>query len=106
MPALFFIGIALWFIFGNPKVTVANWFWEYEAAPWETVDAFYYYLDDSNKERIYTIPGLETVQSCRDQAYAAAARNKDPAMLRSSYECGIQKLRDFAGIGVYRTTVR
>ncbi len=42
MQALFVIGLIIWAILGSPKKNLAEWFYEDEPAPWETVDAFYY----------------------------------------------------------------
>lgn len=105
MPVIILIGVALWFIFGSPPVTVANWFWENDAAPWETVDA-YYYPDRSDLSKHQAFSGLASVQACRDQVFAMAAINNDPSMVRGSYECGIQKTGEFGTMSVYRATVR
>ena len=33
--------LIFWAVFGEPKKNIANSFYEFEAAPWETVDAFF-----------------------------------------------------------------
>ena len=104
MPFLILLGIGLWFLLGSPAVTVADWFWEHDAAPWETVDAFYY-PDKNDLSRHEAVMGLGSVQECRDQVERMAFLNNDPRLLRSSYECGIQKIDTFGDIGVYRATV-
>ncbi len=50
--------------------------------------------------------GLGSVQECRDKVAAIAAANGDPILSRGDSECGIGKLQDFGGVGMYRATVR
>ena len=38
MPFVIFALLAMWFQFGTPSKNVANWFWEYDAAPWEALN--------------------------------------------------------------------
>lgn len=105
MPVLILIGIVLWFVFGAPSVTVANWFWKEDAAPWETVDAYYYPVR-SNLADYRLVTGLGSVQECRRVVHSMASRNNDPGMIRGAYECGIQKTGEFGTMNVYRLTVR
>jgi hypothetical protein len=106
MPFIVFAAIGLWFLFGQPAQTVANWFWASDAAPWETVDAFYY----PNRDNLIVFKraaGFDSVQACRDWVYSAASANSDAGLKRGDYECGIQKLHTYStGISVYRATVR
>jgi hypothetical protein len=84
--------------------TVANWWWPETAAPWETVDAFYY----PNKSNLYLVQeqgGLESVDACRDWVRGAAFANGDPEMTRGDYECGIGKPEPYGSLKVYRATV-
>ena len=105
MPLLVLIGVGLWFLFGSPTVTIANWFWENDAAPWETVDLYYYPdRNDLRKEERYA--DFESVEGCRRMAYAVAASRNDPGLRRGGYECGIQQTDTFGGIRVYRATAR
>lgn len=64
MPLIILIAIGLWFWFGDPLKTVANWFWESNAAPWETVDAFYY-PNRNDLTQFQKMPGLNSVDECR-----------------------------------------
>jgi len=88
-------------IFGSAKKDLGNMLWPEDAAPWETVDA-YYYPDDSDPSRFETATGLENKEQCRDWAYAAAARNRDPDLAQGDYECGIGKVNEFESITIYR----
>ncbi len=105
MPIIIIIAVGLWFFFGDPPKTVANWFWDDGAAPWETVDA-YYYPDRYDLSIHQSRNGLDTVQQCRDWVYATAAINGDPSLQRGDYECGVEKTDSFYGMSVYRITVR
>lgn len=105
MPVIILAAIGLWFLFGHPATTVADWLWASDAAPWETVDAFYY-PDRENLTAFNLISDFDSVQACRDWVYSAAAANGDPELERGDYECGIQKLDSFGGMSVYRATVR
>ncbi len=100
------IALILWAIFGSPLKTVANRFYEYEPAPWETVDAFYYY-DNRDLAKHSSAHGLKTLDECRSWANGQAAMNRDLAFERSSYLCWIGKTGEqFAGKDVYRTNAR
>ncbi|MBB5539534.1 hypothetical protein [Rhizobium giardinii] len=85
--------------------TIANVLYEEDAAPWETVDAFYY-PDRGDLTVHQAAYGLENVAACRSAVNAMARLNNDPSLTRGDYECGVGKLSDFASIGVYRLTVR
>ena len=101
---LIIIAAIAWYVFGDPPKTVANWFWDDRAAPWESVDAFYYpSRADLTKHR--EALDLDDVQACRDWAYAEATRNRDPGMQRGTYECGVGRLDDWGGLRVYRLIV-
>jgi hypothetical protein len=104
MRALIIIGLILWFIFGDPGRTVAGWFWEYDAAPWERVDAFYY-PDRSNLEKVQQHSNVGGVPECRAWVNKMAAAKGDPYMRRGDYECGVGEPKDMYGMKVYRTTV-
>lgn len=105
MPAIILAAIGLWFLFGQPAKTLANWFWEADAAPWETVDAFYY-ADLEDLSDFTMSVGFDSVQACRDWVYSAAAANGDAALERGDYECGVQKIDTYMGMSVYRATVK
>lgn len=106
MAYLLIIGVAVWFWLGDPPRTVAGWFWEHEAAPWERVDAFYYpsRLDMTKHQQVDDVGSVET---CRDAVYAIAAGHGDPDIQRGDYECGVGP-RYYApwGMNIYRITVR
>ena len=105
MPILILIAVGVWFVLGDPPKTVANWFWEYEAAPWETVDAFYY-PDRNDLSKFQKVSGLSSVDGCRNSVRSMAANNGDASLTRGDYECGIELIDNFVGIGVYRYTTR
>jgi hypothetical protein len=105
MPVLIMIAIALWFLFGDPKKVMANWFFESEAAPWETVDAFYY-PSKMDLSIVETMTNFESVDACRSWVYIKAAVNNDSSMERGDYECGVGFLESSYGLSVYRLTVR
>ena len=99
------IATALWFIFGNAPVNIADMFWEEEAAPWETVDAFYY-PDRNDLTQFQQTTDLVSVDDCRAWVSSAAALNGDPSLFRGDYECGIEVVDSLGSISVYRNTVR
>ena len=68
--------IAAWFVFGDPPKNLANWFWKSDAAPWETVDA-YYYPNKNDLEIVIFGHGKKTVEQCRDWVYSKAATYQD-----------------------------
>lgn len=96
---------ASWFYFGDPPKDLANLFWENDAAPWETVDA-YYYPNRNNLHHYEEMLGLPSVEHCREWVRAVAAINGDSALARGGYECAIEILDYYGGLPVYRTTVR
>lgn len=106
MPWIVVAAIGLWFFFGTPAKTVADWFWPESAAPWETVDAFYYPNRSDLAGGFLSQTGLTSVEDCRAWVYSAAASNEDPNLVSGDYECGIGFLDSFGGLSVYRTTVR
>lgn len=98
--------VAIWIIFGSPKKDIANWFYKESAAPWETVDAFYY-PDKNDLNALKMMYGLNSVQACRDWVYREAAANGDAKLLKGDYECGIGRLsNEHYGIPIYRTDTR
>jgi hypothetical protein len=99
------IGLALWFLFGTPVRTIANWFWPDSAAPWEEVDAFYYpnRYDLTEHQQVLAVG---SVDNCRTVVYAIAAGRDDPRLERGDHECGVGDAGDLGGIRVYRLTVR
>ena len=99
------IVIGAWFVLGSPQDDVAGWFWPKGPAPWEEVDAFYY-PDRYNLSISINHYNVETVENCRDWAYAEATFRRDPKMMRGDYECGVGQLEKFGSITVYRLTVQ
>ena len=97
--------LVLWFIFGEPAKDTANWFWENEPAPWETVDA-YFYPNRNNLDIVESNTGLSSIDECRDWVNRQASIRNDPNMTRSDYECGIEHIDDWGGLKVYRTTTK
>lgn len=102
---LLLVGGGLWIWLGDPLKDLAEWFYKENAAPWETVDAFYY-PDRSNLTIWRTGKKMPNVQTCRDWVYAMAATYSDPALRRGDYECALGEARNLGGISVYRATVR
>ena len=103
MPLLLLI--AAWFVFGDPPNNVANWFWKADAAPWETVDAFYY-PDESDLEVFIVGYGKKTVEQCRDWVYLKAAEYQDWGIKRGDYECAIEPIDSIGSLVIYRATTR
>jgi len=99
------IAVGLWFFIGEPLKDVANLFWQEDAAPWETVDAFYY-PSRSDLSDYLSHRGLTSVQECRDWVYSTAASRGDPNIVRGDYECGVEQIDSFGGLAVYRISVR
>ena len=102
---LLIVAGGLWFWLGNPQRDVAEWFYKTDAAPWETVDAFYY-PDRSNLADWREARNLTSVEACRDWVYASAAINSDPALQRGDYECALGKPYSYGVLSVYRATIR
>lgn len=98
------LAASAWFFFGDPPRTIANWFWPDDAAPWETVDAFYYPSSADLSQHVER-HGLANVQECRDWVQRTAYQHDDPGMVRSDYECGLGTPSDWNGLKVYRNTV-
>ncbi len=103
MPLLILFAVGLWFFFGDPPETVANTFWPEDAAPWETVDAFYY-PNRNDLSDFRKVSGLQSVDECRDAVSSMAATYNDSSFTRGDYECGIEIVDNFYGMNVYRTT--
>ena len=105
MPLLIIIALSAWFLFADPPKNVANWLWSDDAAPWETVDAFYYpnrYDLSVHQSSL----GLGSVQECRDWVSYAAGSYGDGSLSRGDYECAVEVIDSFGGMSVYRITVR
>ena len=94
----------MWAIFGDPGRDLAGWFWKYDAAPWERVDAFYY-PDRGNLDVFNQHSDVGGVEECRAWALDMAIANGDPSMSRGDYECGVGEPKEWYGMKVYRTTV-
>lgn len=105
MPLLILIAIGLWLTFGEPSKTVANFFWKNDAAPWETVDAFYY-PNRNDLSNFQKMRGLDSVDACRKWVEFSAALNGDSALVRGDYECGVQLIDNDYGLPVYRVSTR
>ena len=105
MPFIVVIAIIAWDLIGSPLKDIANILWKTEAAPWETVDA-YYYPDRYRLGRYIFVEGLQTVDDCRAWVSSQARLYNDPSIVRGDYECGIQKLETWNGLSVYRMTVK
>ncbi|MBB4194873.1 hypothetical protein [Rhizobium aethiopicum] len=106
LPLIFCAGIGLWFWLGDPGKFIANKLYKDGAAPWETVDAFYY-PDRSNLSLFKSRPGLKSVDECRAAVNVLAFDASDAGLKRGDYECGVGKLKgDYYGLSVYRLTVR
>ena len=93
----------MWFVIGTPSTTIANLFWASDAAPWESVDAFYY-PDKNNLTTHVSKSGFKNLVECRDWVDAEARRNNDPYLMRGDYECGVGFLRYSGDLKVYRLT--
>ena len=48
MPLVIVVALLGWWILGSPAKNVADWIGSDDAAPWEAVDAFYYYPDQAD----------------------------------------------------------
>lgn len=105
MPLLIILAVGLWFVFGDPGKTTANWFWEKSAAPWESVDAFYY-PDRTDLTIHQSRVNLDDVDACRIWVRSAAAAQGDVLLMRGDYECGVGKIENVYDLSVYRITVR
>ena len=106
LPLLVCAGVGLWFWFGDPGRFVADQIYKSDAAPWETVDAFYY-PDRSNLNIFETKAGLKSVDECRTEVNGLAYAASDAGLRRGDYECGVGKLKgDYYGLSVYRLTVK
>lgn len=99
------LAIGAWFLFGTPSKNVANWFWPDSAAPWETVDAFYY-PNRFDLGSFLSQRNLQSVQECRDWVLSIATSRGDPNLTVGDYECGVEQIDSFGGLSVYRLTVR
>ncbi|MDW5315516.1 hypothetical protein [Rhizobium sp. PL01] len=91
----------------SPAKTIANLFYENDAAPWETVDAFYY-PDRADLTISQSMPDVDGVAGCREIVRYMSSVNNDPQLLRGDYECGVGRIdkAEYAGVNVYRLTVR
>ena len=80
------IALVLWALFGDPSKDVANWFWEYEVAPWENVDA-YYYPNRSDLSVHVSREDVGSLDGCREWVYAEATQNNEIINERLSSLC-------------------
>ena len=90
MPLIILLAIGVWFMFGDPPKTVVNWFWESDAAPWETVDAFYY-PNRNDLTQFQKMPGLNSLDDCRNSVRSITAKNGDSGIIRGDYELKMVK---------------
>lgn len=109
---MFYILIAIaliWLLFSTSKEEIANILYSSNAAPWETIDGFYYPNNADLTEDVRRY-GFDTLEDCRDWVYDIADEYKDPDMTRSDYECAIGKIDNprmqAYGVNVYRLTLR
>ncbi len=90
MPWIVIAAIGLWFFFGTPAKTLANWFWTDSAAPWETVDAFYYpdrsdLTNNLYARRSFAVSlGLDEAASDAGDGIRIRAANGDIVHIRAS----------------------
>ncbi len=83
----------------------ADWFWPENAAPWESVDA-YYYPDRNNLSIDSRAYDLKTIDECRDWVSMTAEKYNDANLDRGDYECGVGFIESFGSGRVYRITTR
>jgi hypothetical protein len=81
MPLLIVLAAIAWIYFGEPSATLAHWFWPDSAAPWETVDAFYY-PSRQDLSKFGMAERLESVMACQDWVLGRASMNGDPDLIR------------------------
>lgn len=105
MPVLIFLGIAVWFVIGDPPKTAANWFWDEGPAPWESVDA-YYYPNRSDLTVHEMAEDVGDLDDCRTWVRSQASLRGDPGLARGDYECGVGRTDSAYGFNVYRITAR
>ena len=104
---VFIGGLCLWFVFGEPSTTVANMFWRYEKAPWETVTAVYYEdVHSAFSQREFSLAGLASIQACRDYAEQMAAKRPPGDAREWGYLCFMGEPRFEYGMRIYRTNAR
>ncbi len=95
---------AVWWALSISKNTLAGWFWPDDAAPWETVDA-YFYPNRSDLTVHLERSGLASVTECRAWVQREAEKRQDAQMLRGDYECAVGRLQSSYGMNVYRLTI-
>ena len=105
MPFVIFALLAMWFLFGTPSKNVANWFWEYEAAPWEAVYAIYY-PDRQDLSKQIGPHQTDDADGCRKWSRLQAIRHDDPGFRRGDFMCYAGEASNFHGLSVYRTKFR
>jgi hypothetical protein len=105
MPFVIFVALAIWFLFGTPSKTVANWFWEYEAAPWEAVYAIYY-PDRQDLSKQIGPHQTDDADGCLNWSRLQARRHDDPGFRRGDFMCYAGEPYDSNGFSVYRTKFR
>lgn len=84
--------------------SIEDMFFPETAAPWETVDA-YYYPNKNDLTISIKSSGHPTVDDCRRWVEGQAKRDYDPKLLRSDYECGVGLVEYYGPVGIYRLTV-
>lgn len=97
--------LVVWAIFGTPLKDVANWFWPESAAPWESVDA-YYYPDRYDLSKELSASDVGGLGDCRAWVDYQARLKDDPGILRGDYECGVGEVENLGDLRVYRITIR
>ena len=99
------LALLAWAVFGSVPHTFVKWFWSQVAAPWERVDAYYY--PNRNDRTVHRVSyDVGSIDDCRAWVRTEAARDGDPGMVRSAYECGVGEIERVGGLTVYRITAK
>lgn len=97
--------VAIWLFAFDGTRDLTNWLYPEDAAPWETVDLFYY-PDQNDLTKHYSVTGLKTVSDCRNSVYWTSYRYSTPPKI-GTYECGVGDTGERLGsIKIYRVTVK
>ena len=106
MPLIIGIAFVLWFWLGNPSRDIADWFWGYDAAPWEQVDAFYY-PDRTDLRKYKSAPNVGSMDACRGWVRSTARMHDDPNLRLGDYMCAINpRFDETLNMNIYRTKDR